>query len=86
MTITDHALTTRQDHDDRADFAIVDLESERVLGGVVLNELDTDDESCNFRIGLVGPEVYGRGYGTEATRLIVMGVLATDPRPRVGES
>ena len=27
--------------------------------------LDTDDESCNFRIGLTGPDVYGRGYGTE---------------------
>jgi RimJ/RimL family protein N-acetyltransferase len=131
-------LTTRQDHDDRADFAIVDLESGRVLGEVVLNELDTDDESCSFRIGLVGPDVYGRGYGTEATTLVLdyafetvglhrvelsvysfnprgqrayekagfvkegvrreglrwegewhdvieMGVLSTDPRPRVGE-
>jgi RimJ/RimL family protein N-acetyltransferase len=132
-------LSTRQDHDDRADFAIVDVETGRVLGEVVLNDLDTEDESCNFRIGLTGPDVYGRGYGTEATSLvldyafdtvglhrlelsvysfnprgqrayekagfvregvrrqalrwdgawhdvIVMGVLATDPRPRAGRS
>jgi RimJ/RimL family protein N-acetyltransferase len=132
-------MSTRQDHDDRADFAVVALDTGRVLGEVVLNDLETDDESCNFRIGLVGPEVYGRGYGTEATSLvldyafdtvglhrvelsvysfnprgqrayekagfvregvrrqalcwegewhdvIVMGVLATDPRPRVGRS
>lgn len=132
-------LSTRQDHDDRADFAIVEVETGRVLGEVVLNDLDAGDESCNFRIGLTGPDVYGRGFGTEATSLvldyafdsvglhrvelsvysfnprgqrayekagfvregvrrqalhwdgewhdvIVMGVLATDPRPRVGRS
>jgi RimJ/RimL family protein N-acetyltransferase len=132
-------LSTRQDHDDRADFAIIALDADRVIGEVVLNELDTDDESCNFRIGLTGPDVYGRGYGTEATSLvldyafdtvglhrvelevyshnprgrrayekagfvregvrrqalywegewhdvIVMGVLATDPRPRAGDA
>lgn len=132
-------LSTRQDHDDRADFAIVEVGTGRVLGEVVLNELDADDESCNFRIGLTGPDVYGRGFGTEATSLvldyafgtvglhrvelsvysfnprgqrayekagfvregvrrqalqwdgdwhdvIVMGVLATDPRPSVGRS
>lgn len=132
-------LSTRQNHHDRADFAIVELETGRVLGEVVLNELDADEEFCNFRIGLTGPDVYGRGYGTEATSLvldyafdtvglhrvelsvypfnprgqrayekagfvregvrrqalrwdgawhdvIVMGVLATDPRPRAGRS
>jgi RimJ/RimL family protein N-acetyltransferase len=132
-------FSTRQDHDDRADFAIVEVETGRVLGEVVLNDLDTGDESCNFRIGLTGPDVYGRGYGTEATTLvldyafdtvglhrveldvysfnprgqrayekagfvregvrrqalrwdgewhdvIVMGVLATDPRPRADRS
>jgi RimJ/RimL family protein N-acetyltransferase len=64
-------LSTRQDHEDRADFAIVALDTGRVLGEVVLNELDTDEESCNFRIGLTGPDVYGRGYGTEATALVL---------------
>ena len=64
-------ISTRQDHDDRADFAIVDREAGHVLGEVVLNDLDTDDESCNFRISLVGPDFYGRGYGTEATTLVL---------------
>lgn len=64
-------LATRQDHDDRADFAIVEPGTARVVGEVVLNELDVDDESCNFRIGLTGPDVYGRGLGTEATSLVL---------------
>lgn len=37
----------------------------------MLRGLDADNASCWFRIGLVGPEVYGRGYGTEATRLLL---------------
>lgn len=64
-------LSTRQDHDDRADFAIVHIDTGHVLGEVVLNELDTEDECCKFRIGLVGPDVYGLGYGTEATSLVL---------------
>lgn len=64
-------MSTRQDHHDRADFAIIDLASDRVVGEVVLNELDTDEASCNFRIGLTGPDTYGRGYGTEATSLVL---------------
>ena len=64
-------VATRQDHDDRADFAIVRLEDDEVLGEVVLNELDADSARCNFRIGLRGPEVFDRGYGTEATGLVL---------------
>lgn len=64
-------LSTRQDHDDRADFAIVELDTGRVLGEVVLNDLDVDNETCNFRIALTGPDVYGRGFGTEATSLVL---------------
>lgn len=62
---------TRQDHDDRADWAIVRRADDVVLGEAVLNELDEHNESVSFRISLVGPEVFGRGYGTEATRLVV---------------
>ena len=64
-------LTSRQDHDDRADFAIVALDSGRVIGEVVLNELDAEHARCNFRIGLAGPDHYGRGFGTEATSLVL---------------
>ncbi|GLY68829.1 aminoglycoside N(6')-acetyltransferase [Amycolatopsis taiwanensis] len=64
-------LATRQDHHDRADWAIVRPEDNMVLGEVVLSELDEHNASVSFRISLVGPHVFGRGYGTEATRLAV---------------
>jgi RimJ/RimL family protein N-acetyltransferase len=64
-------LATRQDHHDRADWAIVRRQDDVVLGEVVLNELAEQDASVNFRILLVKPGLFGRGYGTEATRLVV---------------
>lgn len=64
-------LAARQDHHDRADWAIVRDKDEAVLGEVVLNELDEHNASVKFRISLAGPHVFGRGYGTEATRLVV---------------
>jgi hypothetical protein len=42
-----------------------------VLGEAVVNELDAPNAAANFRIALVGPEAFGQGYGTEATRLVV---------------
>lgn len=54
--------------EDRADWAIIESASERYVGEVVLNELDTENASMNFRIAL-GPGWPGRGYGTEATVL-----------------
>lgn len=64
-------LATRQDHHDRADWAIVRVEDDMVLGEAVLNELDVHNASVNFRISLAGPHVFGRGYGTEATQMVV---------------
>ena len=61
---------TRGEHDDRLDLAVVDLATGEFAGEVVLNELDGDNRSCNFRIGL-RPGFQGRGLGSEATRLIV---------------
>jgi RimJ/RimL family protein N-acetyltransferase len=64
-------VATRQDHHDRADWAIVRVEDDMVLGEAVLNDLDVHNASANFRIALAGPHVFGRGYGTEATQLVV---------------
>ncbi|AOS61258.1 GNAT family N-acetyltransferase [Actinoalloteichus hymeniacidonis] len=64
-------LRTRADHHDRADWAVVRREDDRVLGEVVLNDLDPDNDSASFRIGLGGPGAIGRGHGTEATRLVL---------------
>ena len=62
---------TRGTHDDRLDLAICDAADGSYVGEIVLNDLDTDNASCNMRIALVGPRAFGRGYGTEATRLVL---------------
>lgn len=60
------------DADDRADYAIVSkADPELLLGEAVLNGIDWDNRSANFRIALLGPQVFGKGYGTQATRLMV---------------
>ena len=64
-------LRTRRAHHDRADWAIVRASDSAFLGEAVLNDLDPDDGSASYRVWLTGPEVFGRGYGTEATRLVV---------------
>lgn len=61
---------SRNDQDDRLDLAVVDLATGGCVGEVVLNELDRDNGSCNFRT-LIGPRGRDRGLGSEATRLIV---------------
>ena len=33
-------------------------------------QLDEDASSMSYRIALIGPDVFGHGYGTEATRLV----------------
>lgn len=61
---------TRHEQDERLDLAVVDHATGRCVGEVVLNQVDPDNESCNFRI-LLGPGGQGRGLGTEATRLLL---------------
>jgi len=56
---------------DRLDLAIATRADDRMVGEAVLNELDVDNHSCAFRISLTGSAVFGRGYGTEATQLMV---------------
>ena len=80
---------------DRLDLAVVEHETGDYAGEVVLNEYDADTSSANFRISLRGPAWYGRGLGSEATRLMVehglrtigldritLTVLARNPRAR----
>ena len=63
--------TTRAEHDDRIDLAVIERASGEYVGEVVLNELDRDNRSCGFRICLIGPRAFGRGLGTEATQLVL---------------
>jgi RimJ/RimL family protein N-acetyltransferase len=58
---------------DRADYAIT-LHSDDTatyIGEVVLNEIDFENRAANFRIALNSEENFGKGYGSEATRLIL---------------
>ena len=58
--------------DDRADYAIIGKDNPGViLGEVVLNEISWENRSSNFRIGLYNQAFFGKGYGTQATRLIL---------------
>jgi RimJ/RimL family protein N-acetyltransferase len=68
---------TRADHDDRLDLAIVENATGTYVGEVVLNDLNVENRSCGFRISLLGPRVFGRGYGTEATRLVLRHAFET---------
>lgn len=81
--------------DDRADWAMVRLSDGAYVGEVVLNQLDPDNQSMNFRISLAQTGEVGKGYGTEATRAAVaygfdmvglhrisLGVYAFNPRAR----
>ncbi len=83
----------RSGADERLDLAIVENATGEFAGEAVLNEYAAAAETANFRIALRGPAWYGRGLGTEATRLIVehglhtvglrsitLSVLARNPR------
>ena len=63
-------LTRAQERQDRADWAVVRLVDGAVVGEAVLMDLDEDNASMTYRVALVGPAVFGRGYGTETTRLV----------------
>lgn len=73
---------SRADQGDRLDLAIVDAASGACVGEAVLNDVDAEQRSCNFRI-LIGPAGRGRGLGTEATRLILDHAFATTELHRI---
>jgi RimJ/RimL family protein N-acetyltransferase len=58
------------DDETRYDFLIVD-KNNNILGEVVLNEIDEDSHSSNFRICLFKSSLCGSGHGTQAIKLII---------------
>lgn len=68
---------TRAEHHDRLDLAIVERATGECVGEAVLNDLDASNSSCSFRILLFGRRFFGRGLGTEATRLVLRHAFAT---------
>jgi len=76
-------LATREEQHDRADWAVLRTQDGTFLGEAVLNEVDLDNESANYRVWLAGPHVFGLGYGTEITQLVVDYALGTRGLHRV---
>lgn len=74
-TVTLEELKTwyrsRAGHVDRVDLSIIERATRRWIGEVVLNSLDAANGSCGFRILLAAEKDYGRGFGSEATRLVL---------------
>jgi RimJ/RimL family protein N-acetyltransferase len=67
---SDRWYRSRGQDTDRLDLAIADLDDDCV-GEVALMDLEPTNRSCSFRIGLAHPDLYGRGYGREATELVL---------------
>ncbi|MFC3835511.1 MULTISPECIES: GNAT family N-acetyltransferase [Deinococcus] len=56
---------------DRADWAILHATGGAYVGEAVLNQLDADNLSMNYRITLQASGDVNRGYGTEVTRAVL---------------
>jgi RimJ/RimL family protein N-acetyltransferase len=52
-------------------YAIDIRESGRLIGLTTFSNLDADNGSVLFHISIGEPDVWGRGYGTEATRMML---------------
>lgn len=68
---------SRAEHDDRLDLSIIERATRTWVGEVVLNDLDVINRSCGFRVLIAAVADYGRGFGTEATRLALSHAFAT---------
>lgn len=54
--------------DSRYDFLIIDSENQ-IIGESVINEIDADSNSANFRIAIFNSANFGKGIGTEAIQM-----------------
>jgi RimJ/RimL family protein N-acetyltransferase len=68
---SDRWYRSRGQDTDRLDLVIAELDHDRCVGEVALMDLEPTNRGCSFRIGLTHPDHYGRGYGREATMLVL---------------
>lgn len=61
---------TRNEQNNRLDLAVVDKESNQVIGEVVFNEYDEETNNVNFRV-LLSEASCNKGLGTEALSLFI---------------
>jgi RimJ/RimL family protein N-acetyltransferase len=57
--------------EDRADYAITLKDDPAYIGEAVLNDIDWRNRTASFRIALGNEALLGKGYGSEATQLII---------------
>jgi RimJ/RimL family protein N-acetyltransferase len=62
---------SRAEQTDRVDLAVLDAADKRYLGDLALFDVDRANASACYRIALSGKGNLGRGYGTEATSLVL---------------
>jgi RimJ/RimL family protein N-acetyltransferase len=55
----------------RVDLLIVLQEDDQTIGDIALNDLDLKNRSANIRVAINSQKNFGRGYGTEAMRLML---------------
>ena len=77
-------LASRRDHHDRADWAAVRIADGAFLGEAVILDFDPINETASYRVTLSHPRLYGQGYGTEITGLVVDYALDTVGLYRLG--
>ncbi|MGV3016388.1 GNAT family N-acetyltransferase [Rothia sp. 88186D007BW] len=69
-TKTRQWYSRRNEKKKRLDLAIYALDQKKYVGEVAFNEFDPDNGSVNYRIA-IGEAGQNKGYGTEATQLMV---------------
>ncbi len=57
--------------DDRVDYAITLKDDPAFIGEVVLSSINAEERNANFRIALGNPKYFNKGYGSEATYLML---------------
>lgn len=74
-TLTDDEIMARlvayRAASERADWAIIRSSDNAYLGDVALRDFHPYNESADFRIALGSPGVFGKGYGSEATKAVI---------------
>ena len=59
----------------RYDFAICLNDNDLLIGELSISEIDHENSKAGFRISMFGTELTGKGYGSEATKLVLQFVF-----------
>jgi len=68
--VVEQWLRTRAEQTDRVDWAVHRAADGEFLGEAVLNDLDVDNGAASYRVWLLRSH-WGRGHGSEVTRLVL---------------